>query len=74
MVEGVTVGAGSSAGVRLRDPGWRGGDATLGDVAGLGDGISTLAGMGTGAGTGGSWSDVPLERLGVEGRRAWLSL
>ena len=54
VVEGVTVGAGSWAGARLRDPALRGGDATLGDVAGFGDGISTLAGTGTGAGTGGS--------------------
>ena len=54
VVEGVTVGAGSWTGARLRDPALRGGDATLGDVAGFGDGISTLAGTGTGAGTGGS--------------------
>ena len=56
VVEGVTVGAGSWTGERLRDPGWRGGDATLGDVARFGDGNgnSTLAGTWTGAGTGGS--------------------
>lgn len=68
VAEGETVGAGSSAGARFRDPGRRGGDDTLGDVASFEDVVSVLAGMGTGAGTGGSWSDVPLGFWGVEGR------
>lgn len=52
--EGLIAGAGNSAGERFRDPVWRGGDDTVGDVACLGDVISVLAGMGTGIGTGGS--------------------
>ena len=53
-LEGVIVGGGNSAGARFRDPARRGGDDTVGDVAGLGNVICVLAGTGTGAGTGGS--------------------
>lgn len=78
-MEGVIVGAGNSAGARFRDPVWRGGDDTVGDVAGLG-GVGCvfgkegcLAGTGTGVGTGESWVVVLLGWLGVEGRGAGLS-
>jgi len=54
LLEAVMVGAGNSAGARFRDPVWRGGDDTVGDVAFIGDVDWVLTGTGTGAGTGGS--------------------
>ena len=54
VLEGVVVRAGSSAGARFRDPAWRGGDDTAGDVASLGGVVCVLAGTGSGGETGGS--------------------
>ena len=53
VMEGVIVGAGSSAGAWFRDPAWRG-DDTLGEVGNLGGVVSVLAGAGSGVGNEGS--------------------
>ena len=70
--EGVIVGAGSGVGARFKDPVWRVGDDTGGDVASFDDVVCDVVGIGTGMGTGGSWSVVPPAFLGGEGWGAGL--
>lgn len=69
VVSGVgIVGAGNGAGARFRDWGWRGGDATGGDVANFGDVACGSVGMGAGVGMRASSSAIPPEFFGVAGR------